>query len=116
MLVPERLAPLMLPEATIELGVIAPKVKVIAGVVVAVATVPETPLAVTTETLVTVPDPPPVEAIVRVLPLGVIVMPEPAARVTAPVRLLMLLTPELPPPPFLDEYEMYWLVAIVHPV
>lgn len=37
-------------------GLIAPKVKVIAGVVVAVATDPETPLAVVTETLVTVPD------------------------------------------------------------
>lgn len=36
-------------------GVIAPKVNVIAGVVVAVATEPETPLAVTTETDVTVP-------------------------------------------------------------
>jgi len=37
-------------------GLIAPKVRVIAGVVVAVATDPETPLAVVTETLVTVPD------------------------------------------------------------
>jgi hypothetical protein len=33
--------------------------KVIAGVVVAVATVPENPLAETTEALVTVPEPPP---------------------------------------------------------
>jgi hypothetical protein len=40
-----------------EVGVIAPKVRVIAGVVVAVATEPETPLAVTTETEVTVPPP-----------------------------------------------------------
>ena len=38
-------------------GVIAPRVKVIAGVVVAVATDPETPLAVVTETLVTLPAP-----------------------------------------------------------
>jgi len=36
-------------------GVIAPSVSVIAGVVVAVATEPDTPLAVTTETLVTLP-------------------------------------------------------------
>jgi hypothetical protein len=39
------------------LGVIAPSVKVIAGVVVGFATEPETPLAVTTETVVTVPPP-----------------------------------------------------------
>lgn len=38
-------------------GVIAPSVSVIAGVVVAVATLPDTPLAVVTETEVTVPDP-----------------------------------------------------------
>ena len=38
-------------------GVIAPSVKVIAGVVVAVATEPETPFAPTTETVVTVPVP-----------------------------------------------------------
>jgi hypothetical protein len=44
----------------IEVGVIAPRVKVMAGVVVAVATVPDTPLAVTTETEVTVPVPPPI--------------------------------------------------------
>ncbi len=43
-------------EATLE-GVIAPSVNVMAGVVVAVATVPDTPLAVTTETVVTVPPP-----------------------------------------------------------
>ena len=36
-------------------GVIAPSVRLIAGVVVAVATVPETPFAVVTDTLVTVP-------------------------------------------------------------
>ena len=39
-------------------GVIAPRVNVNAGVVVAVATVADTPFAVTTETLVTVPVPP----------------------------------------------------------
>ena len=38
-------------------GVITPSVRLIAGVVVALATVPETPLAVVTETLVTVPPP-----------------------------------------------------------
>jgi hypothetical protein len=40
-----------------DVGVIAPSENVIAGVVVAVATLPETPLAVTTETEVTVPPP-----------------------------------------------------------
>ena len=39
-------------------GVIAPRVSVIAGVVVEVATEPLTPFAVTTETSVTVPEPP----------------------------------------------------------
>lgn len=59
-------------------GVIAPKVKVRAGVVVGLATVQETPLAVTHDTVVTVPvPPPPVEAMVIVpLPL-VIVIPDP---------------------------------------
>lgn len=38
-----------------DVGVIAPSVRLIAGVDVAVATVPETPFAVVTETLVTVP-------------------------------------------------------------
>ena len=45
------------PELATELGVIAPKVNEIAGVVVGFATVPETPLAVVTETEVTVPVP-----------------------------------------------------------
>src|SRR5580704_8365378 len=39
-------------------GVMAPRVSVIAGVVVGLATVPEMPFAVTTETDVTVPEPP----------------------------------------------------------
>jgi hypothetical protein len=43
----------------IEVGVIAPRDKLIAGVVVAVATEPDTPFAVTTDTDVTVPEPPP---------------------------------------------------------
>ena len=43
--------------AATEIGVIAPKVKVMAGVVVAVATVPLTPFAGTTETDVTLPLP-----------------------------------------------------------
>jgi len=50
------------PERVIELtvvGVIAPRARVIAGVVVLVATVPETPFAAVTDTLVTVPLPPP---------------------------------------------------------
>jgi hypothetical protein len=46
---------------------------VIAGVDVAFATDPENPLAVTTETLVTVPDPPPPVycGMLRVLPMKV---------------------------------------------
>jgi hypothetical protein len=43
-------------------GVTLPRVRLIAGVVVAVATVPETPLAVVTETEVTEPLPLPVAA------------------------------------------------------
>ena len=39
----------------VEVGVIAPKVKVIAGVVVAVAIAPDTPFAVTIDAIVTVP-------------------------------------------------------------
>lgn len=48
----------IVPVATTELGVIAPRVNVIAGVVVGFATDPDTPFAVTTETDVTVPAPP----------------------------------------------------------
>jgi hypothetical protein len=44
-----------------DVGVIAPSVNVIAGVVVAVATDPDTPLAVATDTDVTVPVPPPAD-------------------------------------------------------
>ena len=44
-------------EATTVVGVTAPRVKVIAGVVVAFATLPETPLAVVTDTVDTVPFP-----------------------------------------------------------
>lgn len=58
MFVPERFEPVTVPEAATEDGVIAPSVSVIAGVVVAVATVPETPFAVVTETDVTEPAPP----------------------------------------------------------
>lgn len=43
------------PDAVTEVGVISPRLRVIAGVVELVATVPETPLAVVTETVVTVP-------------------------------------------------------------
>jgi hypothetical protein len=48
------------PETTTEfteVGTIAPSVRLIAGVVVEVATVPDTPFAVVTDTLVTVPVP-----------------------------------------------------------
>ena len=54
-LVPDKLDPEMVPLAATDVGVIAPSVRVIAGVVVAVATEPLTPLAVVTETDVTVP-------------------------------------------------------------
>lgn len=46
---PERVTPFTV------VGVIAPKVRVMAGVVVAVATLPDIPFAVTIETVVTVP-------------------------------------------------------------
>jgi hypothetical protein len=52
-------------------GVMAPKVRVIAGVEVAVATVPETPLAVTTETEVTEPVAAEVQVGARVVPAEV---------------------------------------------
>ena len=53
------LVPVTGPVAATLVGVMAPRAKVMAGVVVAVATVPLTPLAEVTETLVTVPLPPP---------------------------------------------------------
>ena len=46
-----------MPVAATDVGVIAPSVNVIAGVVVEVATEPLTPFAVVTETEVTVPVP-----------------------------------------------------------
>ena len=54
---PLKLLPVTVPVAATDDGVMAPSVMVIAGVVVAVATVPLTPLAVVTEVLVTVPLP-----------------------------------------------------------
>ena len=48
-----------LPVAATELGVIAPREKVRVGVVVGFVTAAETPFAVVTATLVTVPVPPP---------------------------------------------------------
>jgi hypothetical protein len=56
-----------LPLTASDEGVIAPSVRVIAGVVVAVATEPLTPFAVVTETLVTVPGAPPLTTFVHVL-------------------------------------------------
>jgi hypothetical protein len=56
-LVPLRFDPVIVPDAAIEEGVMAPSVKVMAGVVVGVATDPLTPLAETTETVVTDPLP-----------------------------------------------------------
>lgn len=58
-LVPLRFDPVTVPEAATLDGAMAPSVSVMAGVVVAVATEPLTPLAVVTETDVTVPDPDP---------------------------------------------------------
>jgi len=68
------------------------------GAVVGKATVPASPFAEATETLVTVP-PPVLEVMVIVEPEGVRVIPVPAAKVIAPVRLLRLVTPEDAPPP-----------------
>src|SRR6185436_11255889 len=48
-------------------GVIAPSVKVMAGVDVGFATLPDTPFAVTTDTFVTLPVPSPLAEIVIVL-------------------------------------------------
>ena len=53
--VPLRFEPVTEPLAATLVGVIAPSVRLIAGVVVEVATVPDTPFAVLTETDVTVP-------------------------------------------------------------
>jgi C4-dicarboxylate transporter len=57
--VPLRLLPVTFHDAATEVGVIAPSVRDIAGVVVAVATLHETQFAVVTETSVTVHDHPP---------------------------------------------------------
>jgi hypothetical protein len=53
--VPLRFVPVTVPVATTDDGVIAPSTSVMAGVVVAVAIVPDMPLAVITDALVTVP-------------------------------------------------------------
>lgn len=53
----DKLEPVTVPVAATDDGVIAPSVKLIAGVLVAVATVPDIPLAVVTDTEVTVPVP-----------------------------------------------------------
>lgn len=71
----------LLPDNTTEftlLGVMAPRVRVMSGVVVGFATLPDTPFAVTTDTLVTVPDPegaaahvtPPAPSDCEILPAG----------------------------------------------
>jgi hypothetical protein len=59
--VPDRFEPATVPTAATLDGVMAPRASVIAGVVLALATDPDTPLAETTLTVVTVPDPPPPE-------------------------------------------------------
>ena len=84
-------APMLIDE-----GVIAPSVKVIAGVVVDVATVPDTPLAVVTETLVTVPEPEGVPHVPsprrKVVELGVPVMPP---KLLVPILVSVLLEAEM---------------------
>jgi hypothetical protein len=72
---------------------------VIAGVVDAFATVPASPFAETTETVVTEPPPLPVAVNVIFDPDGVIVIPLPATRVRAPVKLFKLETPPPDPEP-----------------
>ena len=65
-MIPDKFDPVRLPEAATELGVIAPKVRLMAGVLFEVATVPLIPFADTTETSVTVP---PVPVALRVEPV-----------------------------------------------
>jgi hypothetical protein len=76
-LVPLRLLPVTVPDAATLVGVIAPRVREIAGVVVAVATEPLTPFAVVTDTLVTVPLPPPDTSAVAAVPMAEATTPEP---------------------------------------
>ena len=59
MFVPDKFDPVTVLDAATDVGVIAPSVSVIAGVVVALATVPEIPFAEVTETEVTDPKPVP---------------------------------------------------------
>jgi hypothetical protein len=65
---PDKTTPLTL------VGVIAPNVIVMAGVVVAFATLPDTPFAVVTDTLVTVPLPPSTDALMT---YGLALVPAP---------------------------------------
>ena len=67
-LVPLRFEPVTAPDAATEEGVMAPRVTVMAGVVVGLRTLPLTPAAVVTETEVTVPVPPPPPPVVVRLP------------------------------------------------
>lgn len=99
-LVPLRLLPPTVPVAATEDGVIAPRLKVMAGVVVAVATVPETPLAVVTDTDVTVPPDEGAVLVMVVVPLAVdteIPVP-PVITWAAVVSALMLVMAPDPPP------------------
>jgi hypothetical protein len=77
-----------------DVGVIAPKVKVMAGVEVAVATLPEIPLAVTTEAEVTVPVP-----LSAMFPFNLLIacrMVSVAATVPAPETKLVISLPVTP--------------------
>ena len=87
---PLKLDPLTAPLAATLVGVIAPSVRLISGVVVALVTVPDTPLAVLTETDVTVPP-----------PAGVTQLPSPRQKVVADafVPPFKLVTGKLPVTP-----------------
>ena len=79
----ERFDPLNAPVAATLVGVIAPRVRVMAGGVVAVATEPLIPLAVVTDTLVTLPVPSPVTAVVTNAVVATLVVLSPAVCVLA---------------------------------
>ena len=74
MFVPLKLEPETDPEAATDVGVMAPSARVIAGVVVAVETDPDTPFAEVTDTDVTVPvlGPTPAPAVNDAISLAVV--------------------------------------------
>jgi hypothetical protein len=74
-------------------GVIAPKVIVIAGVVSAVATLPDTPFAVMTDTLVTVPLPPPPD---ELMTYGLALVPAPESVTFVPASISPVISEAAP--------------------